>query len=115
MAGQRNTKEVMSKRRLVHAWVLVAMLVACGAASAQEKDPGFEDALITQRVGSALEADPVLKNMHIAVETRDGVVHLTGFVDSMAQVDRAAALARRIEGVSAVRNAIRVTNRPSRA
>jgi hyperosmotically inducible protein len=108
----------MSKRRLVHAWVLVAMLaalVACGAASAQEKDPGFDDALITQRVGSALEADPVLKNMHIAVETRDGVVHLTGFVDSMAQVDRAAALARRIEGVSAVRNTIRVTNRPSRA
>ena len=108
----------MSKRRLVHAWVLVAMLAAlgaCGAASAQEKDPGFDDALITQRVGSALEADPVLKNMHIAVETRDGVVHLTGFVDSMAQVDRAAARARRIEGVSAVRKAIRGNNPPSRA
>jgi osmotically-inducible protein OsmY len=104
----------MTKRRLVHTWVLVAMLVAC-AASAQEKHPGFDDALVTYRVGSALDADPVLKNMHIAVETRDGVVHLTGFVDSMAQVDRAVALARRIEGVSAVRNAIRVTNRPSRA
>jgi hypothetical protein len=33
----------------------------------------------------------------------------------MAQVDRAGALARRIEGVSSVRNTIRVSNRPTRA
>jgi hyperosmotically inducible protein len=108
----------MRKRRLLQAWMLVAMLAAlgaCGAASAQEKGAGFDDALITQRVSSALDADPVLKDMHIAVETHDRVVRLTGFVDSMAQVDRAAALARRVEGVNAVRNAIRVTNRPSRA
>lgn len=98
--------------------ILVAMLAALGvsaAASAQDKGRGFDDAVITQRVGSALDSDPLLKDMHIAVETRDRVVHLSGFVDSMAQIDRAAALARRIEGVSAVRNAIRVINRPSRA
>jgi len=107
----------MGKRRRLHAWILVALLAAlgAGAASAQEKGPGFDDALISERVSSVLDADPVLKDMHIAVVTRDRVVRLTGFVDSMAQVDRAAALARRVEGVSAVRNAIRVTNRPSRA
>ncbi len=107
----------MGKRRLLYGGILVAMLAAlgAGAASAQEKGPGFDDALITERVSSALEADPVLRDMRIAVETRDRVVRLTGFVDSMAQVDRAAALARRVEGVSAVRNVIRVTNRPSRA
>lgn len=98
--------------------ILVAMLAALGVSAgvgAQEKGAGFDDAVITQRVSSALDSDPVLKDMRIAVETRGGVVHLAGFVNSMAQVDRAAALARRIEGVSAVRNAIRVTNRPSRA
>jgi hyperosmotically inducible protein len=112
------TRIEIGRRRMLHAWILVSMLAALGAfaaASAQDKGAGFGDAIITERVGSALDADPVLKHMHIAVETRDGVVHLTGFVDSTAQIDRAAALARRIEGVSAVRNAIRVINRPSRA
>jgi osmotically-inducible protein OsmY len=104
--------------RLFHAWIVVSMLAALGAcavASAQDKGAGFNDERITQRVSSAFAADPVLKDMHIAVQTHDRVVHLTGFVDSMVQIDRAAALAQRVEGVSAVRNAIRVTIRPSRA
>jgi|SRR5919109_4824574 hyperosmotically inducible protein len=96
-------------------WILVAMLAAAAPALAQEKGAGFADAQITELVASALENDPVLRAMHIAVETRGRVVHLRGFVDTMAQVDRAAAIARRVEGVSAVRNAIRVTDRPLRA
>ena len=114
----RSSIDSARSRRLRYAWILVSMLAALGAfagASAQDKGARFDDAVITQRVNGALDADPVLRQMHIAVDTRDGVVHLTGFVDSTAQIDRAAALARRIEGVSAVRNAIRVINRPSRA
>ena len=81
----------------------------------QEKGADFSDAVITELVTSALDKDPVLRKMDIAVQTQDGVVRLSGFVDSMAQVDRAGDLARRVEGVSGVRNTIRVTNRPSRA
>ena len=106
----------------MNAWIVSAMLAAlcaCTTVSAQEKlqekGGGFNDAVITGLVTSALDKDPVLRQMNIAVETNDGVVRLSGFVDSMAQVDRAGALARRIEGVSSVRNTIRVTNRPSRA
>jgi osmotically-inducible protein OsmY len=92
-----------------------AMLGASGAASAQEKGAGFSDALISERVVRAFSNDPVLKRMDISVETRDRVVHLTGFVESVAQIDRAEALAARIQGVNTVRNAIRVSSRPSRA
>jgi hyperosmotically inducible periplasmic protein len=92
-----------------------AVLGASGLATAQEKGAGFSDALISERVARAFSNDPVLKKMDISVETRDRVVHLTGFVESMAQIDRAEALALRIEGVNTVRNAIRVSNRPSRA
>jgi osmotically-inducible protein OsmY len=104
--------------RARHTWVLLAALAlacACSEVPAQDKGPGFDDAMITERVTSALERDPVLKDMHISVETRDGVVHLKGFVDSVAQVERAAELARRVEGVTSVRNTVRVANRPSRA
>ena len=72
-----------ARRRLRYAWILVSMLAALGAfagASAQDKGARFDDAVITQRVNGALDADPVLRQMHIAVDTRDGVVHLTGFV-----------------------------------
>lgn len=110
----------MDKARTV--WIATAMLAALFAftnAAAQdklqEKGAGFNDALITELVTSALSKDPVLAKMQIAVDTQDGVVRLSGFVDSMAQVDRAGDLARRIEGVSYVRNSIRVTDRPSRA
>jgi hyperosmotically inducible protein len=92
----------------------LAALVACGTALAQDKGAGFSDAVISGRVVSALEKDAVLKEKHIVVETRGGVVYLRGYVDSIGQSDRATALARRIDGVSDVRNALRVTNPPSR-
>jgi hyperosmotically inducible protein len=101
-------------------WIMIALLAALGAPAsaqekAQEKGAGFHDAVITQLVTQALDNDTLLREMRISVETRDRVVHLSGFVNSMAQLDRAGALARGVEGVSEVRNAIRVANRPSRA
>ena len=106
----------------MNAWIvsaILAALCACTSVSAQdkvqEKGAGFNDAVITDLVTSALDKDPVLSKMNIAVQTQHGVVRLSGFVDSMVQVDRAGDLARRVEGVSGVRNTIRVTNRPSRA
>ena len=98
-----------------------AMLALCAVTTVsaqdkmQEKGAGFNDAVITELVTSAFHNDPLLRKTDIAVQTNDGVVRLSGFVDSMAQVDRAGDLARRIEGVSGVRNTIRVTDRPSRA
>jgi osmotically-inducible protein OsmY len=94
--------------------VLLAALAAL-AAGAQDKGAGFADALISERVASALGNDPVLREMRISVQTREGVVHLRGFVESMGQIDRAEALARRVDGVTGVRNTIQVSNRPSRA
>ena len=110
----------------VNAWIVSGMLAAlCAFTTAsthvsaqdkiQEKGAGFHDAVITELVMSALHNDPLLRTMQIAVQTHDGVVRLSGFVDSPAQVDRAGDLARGIDGVSGVRNSIRVTDRPSRA
>lgn len=100
------------------AWLLAALVLAfsaAGMAGAQDKGAGFDDALITERVASVLDNDPMLRQMDIAIETHGQVVHLRGFVNSMSQVERAGALARGVQGVMAVRNAIRVAVRPSRA
>ena len=83
-------------------------------AGAQTKSPS-PDASITQRVQNAFAADEALKTMEIHVETQDAVVNLSGFVRSLDHIDRAGEIARGVSGVAAVRNGLRVANRPSRA
>jgi osmotically-inducible protein OsmY len=100
-------------------WLFLALiLVALGAperASGQAKNGGFDDALISERVKAAINDDATLRTMDIAITVLDKVVHLSGFVNSLTDMARAEELARKVRGVSAVRNSIRVENRPSRA
>jgi osmotically-inducible protein OsmY len=98
---------------------IVAMLVlaaafGAGALHAQEKSLG-SDASITRQIQHGLARDAELSGMEIHVETLHGVVHLTGFVRTLEHVARAGAVAKRVSGVSAVRNGLRVADRPSRA
>jgi hyperosmotically inducible protein len=107
----------MTRMPLFVAW-LVAMLLAVGsvACRAQADDKGAsEDASITQRVQRAIAKDAVLKGMDIKVETQHGVVNLTGFVRSLENIAKAGELANAVDGVVAVKNDLRVANRPSRA
>ncbi|MDG5974905.1 transport-associated protein [Hydrogenophaga taeniospiralis CCUG 15921] len=74
-----------------------------------------DDAVVTSGIKSALVADPVVKGFDLQVETRKGVVQLSGFVDSQAQIDRAMAVARGVTGVSAVENSVSLKGAPSTA
>jgi hyperosmotically inducible protein len=100
------------------AWVLAVLLVAAtfysGEPGAQAK-PASTDASITMQVQDAIARDPFLRAMQIRVETQSGVVNLNGFVRSVDDIAKAGDLARGVSGVSAVRNGLRVENRPSRA
>ncbi len=63
---------------------------------------------MTARVKSAFTQDDGIKGTDIAVETRNGDVILSGFVENRAQIDRALVVARTIEGVSNVRSDLAV-------
>ena len=95
-------------------FVVSSFITFTGSAKAQTK-PASPDASITKRVESALHSDRGLRTMQIHVETQDGVVNLSGFVRSLDDIDKAGEIARGVSGVSAVRNGLRVANRPSRA
>jgi len=60
------------------------------------------DAWITTKVNSKLAVDGDVSVFDISVETRDNVVHLSGEVESQAQIDQAVRLARETEGVTRV-------------
>ena len=62
------------------------------------------DAGITMSVKSRLLDDPQVKGLQIDVDTRDGVVFLTGSVDSDAEKQKAIQLARDTKGVLDVKS-----------
>jgi hyperosmotically inducible periplasmic protein len=64
----------------------------------------IDDTAITAKVKSELLADPDVKGLAVKVETYEGRVQLSGFVDTLSQKTRAGELARRVEGVKFVNN-----------
>ncbi|MBG6219260.1 MULTISPECIES: BON domain-containing protein [unclassified Janthinobacterium] len=67
-----------------------------------------EDSVITTKIKADLVKDNDLKALDVHVETMNGVVMLSGFVPSQAQVKKAADLARGVEGVTDVKNDLKV-------
>src|ERR1700693_241987 len=61
-----------------------------------------DDAAITAKVQDALRGDKDTADAHIRVETRGGVVTLTGKVAAQTTAERAQALVARVPGVSDV-------------
>lgn len=63
----------------------------------------IDDAVITAAVKTRLLDDPQVKGLKIDVDTREGVVFLTGNVRSRAESDRAVELARGTDHVKDVK------------
>lgn len=64
----------------------------------------LDDAQITTKVKAAIFAEPGLKSLQIAVDTVNGVVTLSGSVDTQANRDRTQSLAGAVSGVNKVTN-----------
>lgn len=62
------------------------------------------DTAITSEVKAKLLADDIVPSRKVKVETTDGVVQLSGTVDSQAQSERAESIAKAIDGVKSVKN-----------
>ena len=69
-----------------------------------------DDTAITAKVKTEILQAPTLKSSEINVETFKGVVQLSGFVASQAEIATAAETARKVKGVSEVRNDVQIKN-----
>lgn len=77
------------------------------AAPSSKKDtPGeyFDDSAITGKVKAAVLGEPSLKSAEINVETSKGMVQLSGFVRSRADINKAVEVANGVKGVKSVKN-----------
>ena len=77
---------------------------AAAAPKTESAGAYVDDAVITTKIKTAILGEASLKSAEINVETYKGVVQLTGFVRSRADIDKAVAVARGTKGVTSVKN-----------
>jgi hyperosmotically inducible protein len=89
---------------MVSAAVVAAVLAGCGSVM-RDQTTGeiLDDSVITTKVKARLAEEPGVSATAITVDTYNGVVILSGFVESQAQRERAIGAARGVGGVREVR------------
>ncbi|MDD5209127.1 MAG: BON domain-containing protein [Elusimicrobiales bacterium] len=84
---------------------MAAAFAACATTGTPETAGEFiDDSVITTRVKSKLADDNFFKSFQIGVETRQGTVQLSGFVNSREAADKAGKLAEGVKGVRSLKN-----------
>ena len=89
--------------------VAMATVLGCASTSKSEGTGEYvDDTVITTKVKAAILDEATLKSAEINVETFKGIVQLSGFVSSQANVDKAVVVAQNVHGVKSVKNDMRV-------
>lgn len=65
-----------------------------------------KDSVITSKVKGNLLKDEGLKSLNVKVKTNQGVVLLSGFVETADQIQQAGKIAADVEGVNSVENSL---------
>lgn len=93
----------------------VAFHAGCSSSATNRSTGAFiDDSAITAKVKGAFVQDDVVKAIDVKVDTYNGTVQLSGFVETAEQRARAEQIARGIAGVRDVANNIQLTPPPSR-
>lgn len=80
-------------------------ILGCASSSKHEGTGEYiDDSVITTKVKAAVLKEDTLKSTEINVETYKGVVQLSGFVNSQADIEKAVEVARSVKGVTSVKN-----------
>lgn len=101
-----NLKKIMFASGLSAMFALTGCYMMNGHTGDRTAGRTLDDKTITSTVRHDLNREPVYKFSDVDVKTFDGVVQLSGFVDSQQQKDRAGDIARHAEGVTQVVNNI---------
>jgi len=89
--------------------VVFASALGCAGTATQESTGEYvTDSWITTKVKASLAEDRTVKATEVNVETFKGVVQLSGFVGSSAEMYQAVRIANGIKGVTSVKNDIRI-------
>ena len=96
------------------AGILAVSLAACGKSPDEAPAPApgssvgevIDNTVVTARIKSALMANPKINSYDFKVETRNGEVLLSGFVDTQQQLNLALDTVRAVDGVGTIQNKV---------
>jgi len=95
--------------------VTVVLAAGAGVAVGQSRTVGqtIDDTVITTEIKAKLAADQLSNLTKIGVDTKNGVVTLSGTVDSLERQQRAVQIAGSVKGVRGVVNSIQLAGTPA--
>ena len=86
-------------------FVLITAFLGCAATPKRESTGEYiDDSAITTKVKAAIFDESTLKTLQISVKTNQGVVKLSGSVDSAHSKRKASEVAGSVNGVVSVEN-----------
>lgn len=86
-----------------------SMVAGCSSTPSQQSTgEAIDDGVVTAKVKAKLIQDPLTKAHQINVDTFKGTVQLSGFVESDDARSRALQLARAVDGVKRVKDAMQI-------
>lgn len=118
-ANQRRTlkgaERATAKRLLagLRALFFVALMAVtgCGLFHKKAPPPSYNDPQLTAKVEAALKSEPLLKDSQVNVQSQNGVVQLSGEIESIAAKERAGLVAASVPGTVQVKNDLLVRSR----
>ena len=94
---------------MVAAMMGTAVIAGCISTPGQQSTgQAIDDGVVTAKIKAKLIEDPVTKAHQINVETFKGTVQLSGFVETTQARTRALELAKQVDGVKQVKDALEI-------
>jgi len=98
-------------KRLAVTLALLFFMTGCQAMTGQTMGENIDDSYITGAVKTQLASDKLVSLTRVEVETNNGIVYLTGQVQTAEQKSHIGSIASQVKGVKRVVNNLQVVNR----
>lgn len=102
---------IRTVRKMAATVVVAFLLSGCQAMTGETMGQNIDDGALTSSVKTKLGADRLNTLSRVGVETNNGVVYLTGEVETGEQKSRVGSLASEVKGVKQVVNNLQVIKR----
>jgi hyperosmotically inducible periplasmic protein len=102
---------IRAVKRLAVTLAVLFFMTGCQAMTGQTMGESIDDSYITSSVKTQLASDKMVSLTRVEVETNNGVVYLTGQVQTAEQRSHIGSLASQVKGVKRVVNNLQVISR----
>jgi hyperosmotically inducible protein len=98
-------------KRLAVTLAFLLLIAGCQAMTGETAGQNIDDSTLTTSVKTSLAGERLNTLTRVGVETNNGIVYLTGEVETAAEKSRAGTVAGQVKGVKRVVNNLQVIKR----